>query len=134
MACLREVVRRCVPIVRYPTTLRGLASCTSTLTEAATEVWGVENTADDERKDKAFVDRRRVVITAGNGGSGAVSFMKDGGAKRRRGADGGNGGNGGDVWIEASRHVKGLGDLPFRIAAMEVGCGARHARKTWGRD
>ncbi len=53
-----------------------------------------------------------------------MSFMKDGGAKRRRGADGGNGGNGGDVWIEASRHVKGLGDLPFRIAAGNGGRGA----------
>jgi GTP-binding protein len=124
MACLREVARRYSPLVRCPTTWRGLASCTSTLTEAATDVWGVEYTADDERKDKAFVDRRRVVITAGNGGSGAVSFMKDGGAKRRRGADGGNGGNGGDVWIEASRHVKGLGDLPFRIAAGNGGRGA----------
>ena len=88
MACLREVARRYSPLVRCPTTWRGLASCTSTLTEAATDVWGVEYTADDERKDKAFVDRRRVVITAGNGGSGAVSFMKDGGAKRRRGAQG----------------------------------------------
>ena len=109
MSCLREVARRCALLVRYHTTWRGLASCTATLTEPSTDVWGVENTADDERKDKAFVDRRRVVITAGNGGSGAVSFMKDGGAKRRRGADGGNGGNGGDVWIELPLAVADAG-------------------------
>ena len=124
MTCLLEIGRRCAPLIRYPTPWRGLASCASNLTEAASDVWGVEYTTDDERKDKTFVDRRRLVITAGDGGSGAVSFMKDGGAKRRRGADGGNGGNGGDVWIQASQHVKGLGDLPFRIAAGNGGRGA----------
>lgn len=83
------------------------------------------------KKDKRFVDRRRVVVTAGNGGSGAVSFAKDGGAKRRRGADGGNGGNGGDVWVKAVKHVKALGDLPFRIAGGNGGKGA--AQGTQGR-
>lgn len=86
---------------------------------------------DAEKKDKRFVDRRRVVVTAGNGGSGAVSFAKDGGAKRRRGADGGNGGNGGDVWVQAVKHVKALGDLPFRIAGGNGGRGA--AQGTQGR-
>ena len=51
------------------------------------------------KKDKRFVDRRRVVVTAGNGGSGAVSFAKDGG-QAAAGAGGGNGGNGGDVWVK----------------------------------
>ena len=126
MACLREVARRCAPLIRYPKPWLGLGSFAPTFTEAASDdVWGDDETSgEEEKKDKAFVDRRRVVITAGDGGSGAVSFMKDGGAKRRRGADGGNGGNGGDVWIQASRYVKGLGDLPFRIAAGNGGRGA----------
>lgn len=132
MACLREAARRCAPLIRYPKPWRGLGSFAPTFTEAATDdAWGDETSAEEEKKDKAFVDRRRVVITAGDGGSGSVSFMKDGGAKRRRGADGGNGGNGGEVWIQASRYVKGLGDLPFRIAAGNGGRGA--AQGTQGR-
>ena len=84
-----------------------------------------EGGEDQQQKDRMFIDRRRLVITAGNGGSGAVSFMKDGGPKMRRGADGGNGGDGASVWIKALRHVKGLGDLPFRVAAENGGKGAK---------
>jgi GTP-binding protein len=81
---------------------------------------GVE---DEKEKDRKFIDRRRCVVTAGNGGSGAVSFMKDGGPKMRRGADGGNGGA--SVWIKALRHVKGLGDIPMRVAGDGGGKGAK---------
>mmetsp|Transcript_6971 Transcript_6971/g.10882 ORF Transcript_6971/g.10882 Transcript_6971/m.10882 type:complete len:325 (+) Transcript_6971:293-1267(+) len=81
--------------------------------------------AEGERKDRKFIDRRRVVITAGNGGSGAISFMKDGGSKMRRLADGGNGGDGASVWIKALSHVKGLGDIAQRAAAENGGKGAK---------
>ena len=77
------------------------------------------------RKDKRFIDRRRVVITSGDGGAGAVSFRMDGGSKMRRGADGGNGGDGADVWIHAVRHVKGLGDVPFRLVGPNGGRGGK---------
>ena len=80
---------------------------------------------DDLRKDKRFIDRRRVVITSGDGGAGAVSFRMDGGSKMRRGADGGNGGDGADVWINAVRHVKGLGDVPFRLVGSNGGRGGK---------
>ena len=81
------------------------------------------------RKDKRFIDRRRVVISSGDGGAGAVSFRMDGGSKMRRGADGGNGGDGADVWIHAVRHVKGLGDVPFRLVGPNGGRVERKGRK-----
>lgn len=68
--------------------------------------------ADDAReRDKAYVDRRRVRAVGGFGGSGCVSFARDGGSRRRRGADGGDGGRGGDAVITACARTKGLGEI-----------------------
>ena len=86
---------------------------------------GEQEPAELEQKDRKFIDRKRIVITAGNGGSGAVSFRKDGGSKGRRGANGGNGGNGASVWIKALKQVKSLSDVPFRVTAEDGGKGAK---------
>lgn len=88
-------------------------------------IGGGDDGGDDKVKDKKFIDRRRVVVTAGNGGSGAVSFMKDGGSRGRRGADGGHGGMGGSVYVQSLSSVKGLGSIPFRVAATNGGRGAK---------
>jgi len=88
------------------------------------QAWDVHETEEEGRKDRKFIDRKRIVVSAGKGGAGAVSFMKDGGAKRRRGADGGHGGDGGSVWVEVARYVKGLGDLTQRAKAGNGGRGA----------
>lgn len=106
---------------------------TSTYERASYAAEGDDEAAEEQQqRDRKFIDKRRVAITAGNGGSGAVSFMKDGGSKMRRGADGGNGGDGAGVWIQALRHVKGLGDTPFRVAAENGGKGGKqgsHGRR-----
>ena len=49
------------------------------------------------------------------------SFMMDGGAKMRRGADGGRGGNGGNVWVEVVRHLTGLDGLTLTKVKAENG-------------
>ena len=54
-----------------------------------------------------FLDQAKIYIHSGNGGAGAVSFLR---MKFQEfgGPDGGDGGKGGDVWIEA---VEGLNTL-----------------------
>ncbi|MCB1439527.1 MAG: GTPase ObgE [Nitratireductor sp.] len=54
-----------------------------------------------------FLDQAKIYIRSGNGGAGAVSFLR---MKFQEfgGPDGGDGGKGGDVWIEA---VEGLNTL-----------------------
>ena len=81
-----------------------------------------------ERGDKAYVDRRRVRAVAGDGGAGCVAFAKDGGSRRRRGADGGDGGRGGDVAATACARVKGLGDVKNLLRASNGGAGGAQGR------
>jgi GTP-binding protein len=59
------------------------------------------------RASGRFVDRVRVLATAGDGGSGAVSIFRDS-RVQRGGPDGGNGGHGGDVALVASHNVSDL--------------------------
>ena len=77
------------------------------------------------RKDKRFIDRRRVVITSGDGGAGCCQLQDGWRVECAGGADGGNGGDGADVWIHAVRHVKGLGDVPFRLVGPNGGRGGK---------
>lgn len=60
-----------------------------------------------------FVDRASIVIRAGNGGNGAVSFrrMK---YEPKGGPDGGNGGDGGDVILQAESGMTTLYDFKFQ--------------------
>jgi GTP-binding protein len=60
-----------------------------------------------------FVDRASIVIRAGNGGNGAVSFrrMK---YEPKGGPDGGNGGDGGDVVLQAESGMTTLYDFKFQ--------------------
>lgn len=56
-----------------------------------------------------FVDQVKVVLRAGKGGDGCVSFRREKGVPRG-GPDGGQGGNGGDIFLESS---EGLNTLAF---------------------
>ena len=60
-----------------------------------------------------FIDRVIVRITAGNGGSGIVSFRREKFAPMG-GPDGGDGGKGGDVIIRADNNLSTLLDYTYR--------------------
>ncbi len=57
-----------------------------------------------------FVDRAIIVIMAGNGGNGSVSFRREK-AVPKGGPDGGNGGDGGDVVLQAEGGMSTLYDF-----------------------
>lgn len=54
-----------------------------------------------------FLDQAKIYTRSGNGGAGAVSFLRQK-YQEFGGPDGGNGGKGGDIWLEA---VQGLNTL-----------------------
>lgn len=57
-----------------------------------------------------FIDRADVVVKAGDGGDGAMSFRREKYIPKG-GPDGGDGGKGGDVYLVASPHLKTLLDF-----------------------
>ena len=59
----------------------------------------------------AFVDEAQLNVRGGDGGSGCVSFRREGPVVNG-GPNGGDGGNGGSVWLVADRNVASL--LAFR--------------------
>src|SRR5947208_9209984 len=60
-----------------------------------------------------FIDRVIVRVTAGNGGSGIVSFRREK-FTPMGGPDGGDGGKGGDVIIRADSNLSTLLDYTYR--------------------
>src|SRR5579862_3538620 len=61
----------------------------------------------------SFVDRVQVVIKAGAGGDGALSFRHEK-LRARGGPDGGDGGDGGDVVLRASRNQNTLAAFRYK--------------------
>lgn len=61
-----------------------------------------------------FVDRALIVIKAGDGGNGSVSFRREKAAPKG-GPDGGNGGDGGDVILQAEGGMSTLYDFRHRV-------------------
>lgn len=57
---------------------------------------------ENPKLDKQYVDRLKVTVRAGNGGSGCASFWRSASKGKFRPADGGDGGDGGNVIIRAS--------------------------------
>lgn len=60
-----------------------------------------------------LIDDVKVVVKAGNGGNGAVSFRHDEG-KDHGGPDGGNGGDGGDVYVTGVDDMMALAQFQFK--------------------
>jgi len=59
------------------------------------------------------IDRVEIVVTAGNGGDGVVSFRREKFVPRG-GPNGGDGGDGGDVVLQADRSIRTLAELGRR--------------------
>lgn len=59
-----------------------------------------------------FVDEAIILVAAGDGGNGCVSFHR-GKCVPHGGPDGGDGGDGGDVWLLADRNLNTLIDYRF---------------------
>mgnify|MGYP001609033016 CR=1 FL=1 len=60
-----------------------------------------------------LVDSITLNIRAGNGGAGAVSFLRNG-QKSRGGPNGGNGGAGGDIYLAGTHNVSDLSQFRFK--------------------
>lgn len=60
-----------------------------------------------------LVDLVKVNLKAGNGGNGAVSFIRNG-QTSKGGPDGGNGGNGGNVFLQGSTNINDLKEFRFK--------------------
>lgn len=77
----------------------------------------------------SFVDTAKVVVTAGKGGNGAVSFRHEKYIDKG-GPDGGDGGKGGDVIFQADKKVNTLETFRFkpRLTAENGGPGTKRNR------
>ena len=60
-----------------------------------------------------FLDKESILIKSGNGGDGAVSFIRYKGVSNG-GPDGGDGGNGGNVYFVGDRHKTSLADFMYK--------------------
>lgn len=60
-----------------------------------------------------FIDQARILVQAGPGGRGSVSFRREKFVPQG-GPDGGNGGKGGDIYIQATRRLNTLLDFRYR--------------------
>jgi len=59
-----------------------------------------------------FVDRAKIVVSAGSGGNGCTSFYRDRQVKKGK-PNGGDGGDGGSIIFEADNNIKTLYDFRF---------------------
>lgn len=76
----------------------------------------------------SYIDRLRVEVRAGSGGSGCVAFWKSAAKGKFQPPDGGNGGHGGNVVVQASSTVKSLGGLRQLQKAQPGGQGGSQKR------
>ncbi|KAL9974721.1 hypothetical protein ACROYT_G011799 [Oculina patagonica] len=73
-------------------------------------------------KNRQFIDWKKVILKAGNGGDGSVHFRRQK-FQPRAGPDGGDGGRGGSVVLIADNSVKEFAHLPKHIKAEDGGDG-----------
>lgn len=62
------------------------------------------------REETIFFDEAKIIVQAGNGGNGSMSFRREKFVPHG-GPDGGHGGDGGDVVLQVSRHLNTLMNL-----------------------
>ncbi len=74
-----------------------------------------------------LVDNVHLTIKAGNGGNGAVSFLRNG-LTDKGGPDGGNGGNGGSIYFRGSNNLSDLSEFRFK-KKMRAEDGVRGKKK-----
>src|SRR6266536_1668730 len=79
-----------------------------------------------------FVDRVKVFVQAGKGGSGGGSFRREKFVPKG-GPDGGDGGRGGDVILRADRHVDNLANLFYEPLIKAKNGGHGRGKKMSGR-
>lgn len=83
------------------------------------------------RRRPPHADRTKIRVSAGNGGSGCVSFAKRAGGLKL-GPDGGHGGSGGNVWLVASQQLTTLNRLQRNEYKAENGTPGLSQKKTGG--
>lgn len=83
-----------------------------------------------------LIDEVEIIVKAGNGGAGRVSFLR-GKFNPRGGPDGGDGGHGGDVWLEGVSDIGALHHFRFQkefsAESGQPGGGAKKSGKS-GQD
>lgn len=72
-----------------------------------------------------FVDEASILVVAGDGGNGCVSFRREKYIPKG-GPDGGDGGDGGDVWMEADENLNTL--IDYRLKNLSVQSAVRMAQ------
>ena len=82
---------------------------------------------------QVMIDKKRLTVIAGEGGNGAVSFLREK-FRPRGGPDGGDGGEGGAVVCRAAANVRTLAHLEgVRRIVGEAGAPGRGKERTGGR-
>src|SRR5688572_4685919 len=74
-----------------------------------------------------FIDHATILVSAGDGGNGAVSFRHEIYVDKG-GPDGGNGGNGGNVIFVADKNTNTLADFRFQ-PELRAEAGQRGAKR-----
>ena len=83
-----------------------------------------------DKRNVLFIDRAKILVKAGDGGNGIVSFRREAFVPRG-GPDGGNGGNGGSVVFIADPHLHTLLDFHYRTQyRAERGAHGEGAKRT----
>ena len=80
-----------------------------------------------------FLDKETITIKSGDGGDGAVSFMRYKGVANG-GPDGGDGGKGGDIYFVADRHRSSLIDFMYKRKYVAENGGKGGTNKCHGKD
>jgi GTPase len=83
-----------------------------------------------------FIDEARILVTAGDGGHGSASFLREKHKPKGR-PDGGNGGNGGSIILRVDINMATLSDLarnPHHRAGSGVNGSAKHKDGAAGDD
>ncbi len=80
-----------------------------------------------------FIDKESILIKSGDGGDGAVSFIRYKGVSDG-GPDGGDGGKGGAVYFVGDRHKVSLNDFQFKHKYVAENGGKGEAKKCYGKN